>query len=532
MHFNWPALGTLAAVALTWVGIWWLGRRHVNFTLIALAALAAGIPIGLLAGQHVTSIGPIGQIYIGVLLAIVAPLIFIAIVASVTSLGNLTKLRSIGLRSGFWLLLSNALAVVLALGLGLAFQPGLGLDNKLGAVPTDTVQGQVQSFSKVVVGFFPSNVVQSFGANEIIPIILIALTLSVAYLALAEGGNEKAELFRDGAEALKLVIFKAVGYVIRLTPYAIVALTAHMVGSSTDLGPNFWSLVGLLALVWGACFLHTYAVNGVLLNVFAQVPVVPFFRKILPAQITAFTTQSSVGTLPVTTSRLTHDVGVNPEVAHFTAPLGTTIGMPGCAGIWPILIAVWGINAYRIPYSLGDYLVLAFLAVFVSVGTAGVPGAATVAAATVLSAAGLPLEFVAVTIPISIIADMARTMTNVSAAAVSATVVARQTGMLDDAIFTGRATFVDEDERPAATVEWTPAPDRAPVAAPALPAPALPRHEVPAVAGPPAWTPAPAPAVAAVASGAYHAAETTQPFPVRRLPLGATHQQPARREAQ
>jgi uncharacterized protein len=479
MNPNWPSLATLAAVAVTWVGIFWLNRRRVNFSLVALLALALGVPIGLVAGDHVTSISPIGQIYIGVLLATVAPLVFIAIVASITSLGNLTKLRSIGLRSIFWLLLSNGLGVVLAMGLGLAFAPGVGLDNELGAVPTDTIQGQVQEFSQVVVGFFPSNVVENFGSNAIIPIILIAVTLSVAYLSLAETGAVNARPFRDGAEALKLVIFKAVAYVIRLTPYAIVALTAHMVGTSTNLGDNFWSLLGLLALVWGACFVHTWAVNGVLLSTFARVPVFAFFRKILPAQVTAFTTQSSVGTLPVTTSRLTREVGVHPEVAHFTAPLGTTIGMPGCAGIWPVLIAVWGINAYGLAYTPVDYLVLALLAIVVSVGVAGVPGAATVAAATVLSAAGLPLEFVAVTIPISIIADMARTMTNVSAAAVSATVVARQTGLLDDDIFAGRAVFVDKEETLALPVVAAPRP----LPAPQAPTIRFPPHPWPAPAG-------------------------------------------------
>jgi sodium:dicarboxylate symporter family protein len=141
---------------------------------------------------------------------------------------------------------------------------------------------------------------------------------------------------------------------------------------------NF-SLVALLALASGVPI--------------GRVPVSAFFRKILPAQVTAFTTQSNVGTLPVTTSRLTREVGVHPEVAHFTAPLGTTIGMPGCAGIWPVLVAVWGSTRT----GSADYLVLAVLAVVVSIGTAGVPAAATVAAATVLSAAGLPLEFVAVT---------------------------------------------------------------------------------------------------------------------------------------
>jgi uncharacterized protein len=447
MNLNGPGLATLAAVLLSWAGIWWLRRRRLNFSLVAISALLVGIPIGLVAGNHVSAINPIGRIYINVLLATVGPLILVAIVSAITSLGSLAKLRSIGLRSAFWLLLSNAIAVVLALGLGFLFAPGLGVHAKLGAVSTDTVQGQVQDFGQVIVGFFPTNVVQNFSANDVIPIILIAVTLSVAYLSLAEKEPDKVRPFRSGFEALKLVVFKVVGYVIRLTPYAIVALTAYMVGSSTNLGKSFWSLLGLLALVWSACFLHTYAVNGVILKAFADVPAIAFFRKIFPAQLTAFTTQSSVGTLPVTTGQLTREVGVHSEIAHFTAPLGTTIGMPGCAGIWPIMIAVWGINAYGLSYTLSDYLVLAVLGVIVSVGVAGVPAAATVSAATVLSAAGLPLEFVAATIPISVIADMARTTTNVTAAAVSATVVARQTGLLDDEIFEGRAEFVDGDER-------------------------------------------------------------------------------------
>src|SRR3954471_2311745 len=247
MNVNGPALATLAAVALSWAGIWWLRSHHVHFSFVAIAALLAGIPIGLVAGSHVETINPIGRIYINVLLATVGPLILVAIVSSILSLGSLAKLRSIGLRAIFWLLLSNALAVVLALGLGFAFEPGHGVHRRLGGVSTDTIQGQVQDFGQVVVGFFPTNVVENFSANDIIPIILIAVTLSIAYLSLAEKEPEKVRPFRTGAEALKLVVFKVVAYVIRLTPYAVVALTASMVGSSTNLGRNFWSLVGLLA---------------------------------------------------------------------------------------------------------------------------------------------------------------------------------------------------------------------------------------------------------------------------------------------
>src|SRR5215204_5686014 len=101
MKFDWPSLATLAAVAATWAGIWWLRKRSLNFSVIALFALAAGIPIGYFAGEHVGAIEPIGRIYINVLLAVVGPLILVAIVSSITSLGSLEKLKSIGLRSAF-----------------------------------------------------------------------------------------------------------------------------------------------------------------------------------------------------------------------------------------------------------------------------------------------------------------------------------------------------------------------------------------------------------------------------------------------
>jgi Na+/H+-dicarboxylate symporter len=435
---KWPDLAVLALVVVVYLGIHVLRGRRVNFSVLTLLALVAGVPIGLIARNHVEYVEPIGRIYINVLLASVAPLIVVAIISSIASLGSIEKLRTIGLRSIFWLLASNVIAVVLALGVGLSTGIGSGVDEKLGGEELSVLQNSVQDFTQVVVDFFPTNVVGDLGANHIIPIILISVTVAIAYLTLAERDAASVEPFRAGIEALKLVVFKAVGFVIGLTPYAIVALTATVVASSTDLGDKFWSLVGLLGLTWATCFAHTFLFNAVVLRVFADVSPVAFFRKILPAQIAAFSTQSSVGTLPVTTDLLTRRVGVHPEVAHFTAPLGTTIGMPGCSGIWPILIAVWGINAYGIAYTTQDWIVLAILGTVVSIGTAGVPGTATVAAATVFAAAGLPLEFIAVTLPISAIADMARTTTNVTAAAVSATVVARQTGLLDDEIFAGR----------------------------------------------------------------------------------------------
>lgn len=442
-------LAVLAAVVVGFAALHALRVRRVNFSLITLLALVIGIPIGLLAQGHAAYIEPFGRIYLNVLLAAVAPLVVLSIISSLISLNGLTQLKSIGARSIGWLLLSNGLAVVLALGLGLFTEIGKGVGEKPGGEELSVLENSVQDFGDVVVSFFPSNIVSDVAGNHIIPLIILAVTFSIAYLSLAERRGKEVKSFRENVESLKLVVFKVVSYVIRLTPYAVLSLTVEAIANATNLKPQFFSLLGLLALTWLACAIHTFAVNGVLLRVFARVSPIRFFKKIFPAQLTAFTTQSSLGTLPVTTNILTRKIGVHPEIANFTAPLGTAVGMPGCAGIWPILISVWGINAYGIEYSLANYALLALLGTLVSVGTAGVPGAATVSSATVLSAAGLPLEFIAVTLPISLIADMARTATNVTAAAVSATVVARQVDLLDDEVFESE---VQEEEVEIVTV--------------------------------------------------------------------------------
>src|SRR4029079_9393477 len=153
---NWPALATLAVVIVVYAAIYWLrSRRNLSFTSATLLALAAGVPIGLVHGHNVEYVDPIGKIYLNVLLTCVAPLVFIAIVSSIISLGNLEKLRSIGARSIGWLLLLNSLPVALALGLGLALKPGSGLHDQLGSAATSVIDNSVQSFTQTFIGFFP-----------------------------------------------------------------------------------------------------------------------------------------------------------------------------------------------------------------------------------------------------------------------------------------------------------------------------------------------------------------------------------------
>jgi len=429
------SLAALGVVAVLYVGLWFLARRRVDFALRTLIALGVGIGVGLLFRGGTDYLDPIGAVYLNVLTAIVAPLIVVSLLASVVGLGTTAKLKSIGLRSVFWLALSTLIAILLTLGLALAVGLGSGAGSALASAENENLERVVTPFTQVFIDFFPTNVVADLAANNIIPIIVFTVLIAVSYSAVARKNPELAKPFGDFVLSTRAVVYKAVGFIIRLTPYAVLALTASATDAVTANLDVLWSLLGVLGLSYAASLGHAYLVNSVLLRVFADVSPWQFFRKFFPAQATAFTTQSSVGTLPVTTSVLTGRIGVPGEIAGFTAPLGTTIGMPGCSGVWPILVSVFAINALGLDYGVVDYLVLILIALLVSFGTAGVPGTATVTATTVLVAAGLPVEVMVVTLPISALADMARTLANVTAAGVSATIVARQEGVLDEARF-------------------------------------------------------------------------------------------------
>jgi len=430
----------LLTTLVAFVGLIVLRRRGVGFTPLVLIGLAVGVGVGIGFRGSLEYVAFLGDLYIQVIIAIVAPLIFISILSSVTSLGSTAKLRTIGASSTFWLLLTNAIAIVLTLAVALSLELGKGVTLSADATSNgDSLRGLVKPIDQVLLGLAPSNLAGDFVSNNIVAIILFALLFAVAYLVAARREDPQLRTFKNVVDATKKVVMVAVGFIIELTPYAVLALVATTVATAITRIEDVLSLLLVLALALGLSFVSAYLVNGILLRVVADVSPLRWFRALTPAQYTAFSTQSSVGTLPLTIRALTTKVGVPEEIATFTAPIGTTIGMPGCSGIWPVIVAVFTINALGIEYSIWDYAALAGLCLLVSLGTAGVPGTAIITATAVLTAVGLPIHLLIVLIPISAVAGTASTMANVSAAATAATIVARRQGVLDDAVLAGNA---------------------------------------------------------------------------------------------
>ena len=445
VSINWISLFALTVVLLLFTLIKWL-KGKLSWTKLILLSLVLGIIVGVVfsseGNSYLVWVDLIGKLYVRVITYLVGPVIALSIISGFISLKDGEKIKSIGVRSVFWLLASAAAAILLSIFFGLVTGIGKNASSvfeNISSVSQSTVgaySGLTKSFDDVILSLFPENIVGDLASNNVTAIILASVAIAAAYIKIARWETEeKLSSFVDFIDIAKKVINRILKAVIKFTPYAVLSLIA---GSASTLLGNWDSIIQLLllvSLIYLVALIHGYVYNGLVLKAAAKVNPVRFFRKTFQAQTTAFTTQSSVGTLPVTISNLVDNVGVSEEVANFTAPLGTTIGMPGCTCIWPVLLAIFYINASGLSWGFGDYLILAVSTLLLSLGSAGVPGIAIVSAIALFGVLDLPIAAVILLMPINTISDMVRTFNNVTSAAVATAVVARKTGNLDDSIF-------------------------------------------------------------------------------------------------
>ncbi|MBQ8082216.1 MAG: dicarboxylate/amino acid:cation symporter [Clostridia bacterium] len=439
---NWMPFLALDAALIAFVILRILEDR-INWTWVILIALGLGAAIGALfqseGNAWLVWVDLIGSVYVKLLQLLVVPVIFISIVSGFISLNGRADTKKIGIRSVFWLMAQAATAILLSLAAGQLLHIGAdagGLFSALGSLDAGTVGAYAsltKPFDEVLAALFPSNLAGDVASNNVPAVIIVGIAVAAAYLAVAKAeGEDQVKPFAQLIEAVKRIVFKILEVVIDLTPYAVLCLIA---GSSSRLLASREAMLQLLylaAVIYGVCLLHTYVLGGIIVKAAAKLSPIRFFRSIFPAQATAFTTQSSVGTLPVTVRCLKEEVGVSEEAADFTAALGTTIGMPGCTCVWPVLLALFYVHAVGLPWGFGEYATLAVTALFLSVGSAGVPGIAVVSAIALFSALGLPVGAVVLMIPINTISDMIRTLDNVSSASIAAAAVARESGLILD----------------------------------------------------------------------------------------------------
>jgi Na+/H+-dicarboxylate symporter len=424
--------------------------RLPSFSMQILIGLVLGVLLGWLAlsigktpedadNWLTVTLSTIGSSFVSLLKAVVAPLVFTAIVASIANLRGVANGARLAGQTLLWFAVTALVAVAIGIGLGLVMQPGVnsGVDAAAAAAPgrtgtwLDFLQGLIPAnflglgaSSQLVTGADGAIGAVATGVSfNVLQIIVIALAVGIAALKV----GQKAEPFLTFNRSLLAVIQKVLWWIIRLAPLGTLGLVGRAIAtygwsSLTSLGTFAIAIYVGLALV-------IFVVYPILLKAHG-LSALSYFRGAWPAIELAFVSRSSIGTMPVT-ERVTHrNLGVPRGYASFAVPLGATTKMDGCAAIYPAIAAIFVAQFFGVDLSITDYLLIAFVSVVGSAATAGLTGA-TVMLTLTLSTLGLPLEGVGLLLAIDPILDMGRTAVNVAGQVLVPVIVAKREGILD-----------------------------------------------------------------------------------------------------
>lgn len=391
--------------------------------------LVLGIVFGAVAGEGATAISWVGDIFISLIRMIVVPLVFVTLVSGVIAMGDPKRLGSLGIKTLALYMGTTLVAITIGLTIATIVQPGVGIDIS-GAEAK--VLPPAKSLEERLIGIIPTNPVAALANGDMLSIIFFALMLGAGILISGDKAKPMANLFDSGSEAM----LKVTHIVMEMAPFGVFALIAKVVGTG-GVG-QLLTVVPLAGAMIGACLLHVIVTHGAIMKFLLKLPPARFFRDITGAQLVAFSTSSSSGTLPVTMAVAEENLGVKPAVASSVLPLGATINMDG-SGIYVGILAVFAAQALGVPLALEQYLLIALAATLVSIGTAAVPSASLFLLATVMGVIGIEdaqtFLIVGFVFPFDRPLDMIRTVVNVTGDLSVATAVAKWEGELDEDTF-------------------------------------------------------------------------------------------------
>ena len=396
-----------------------------------LAAMVVGVVVGALWGEGAESIGWMGDLFIRLIRMIVVPLVFVTIVAGVVSMGDPSKLGSLGAKTIILYMVTTLVAITIGLILAVIFQPGAGVDLS-GAEPAAAMQEAVPLAERLM-AIVPQNPFAALAEGDILATIFFALLIGVSLLTLGERGKPVA----DFMDASSDVVLRITHWIMEIAPFGVFALIARVTGAQ-----GFDVLLNAVVLaitVFIACAAHLILMHGVVIMKGAlKLSPVMFFRGARDAMLVAFSTSSSAATLPVSMSVAEENLGVKPIVASTVLPIGATINMDGTA-LYVGIVSVFAAQAFGIELSLTDYLLMAGTTTLVSVGTAAVPSASLFLMSAVMDTIGMSADQIAATVGFIFIIDrpldMLRTVVNITGDLSVSTAVANWEGEFDREIF-------------------------------------------------------------------------------------------------
>lgn len=383
-------------------------KKKMSLAMQIFIAFVLAIAAGLLLQKHAqfaeTYIKPFGTIFLNLLKFIVVPIVLFSIMCGIISMRDVKKVGAIGLKTVVYYMCTTAFAITIGLIGGNLFKKMFPV---IATTDLSYQVGEKTSLMDTIVNIFPSNFISPMAEANMLQVIVMALLIGFAIILV---GEEKNTRIITACNDLNDVFMKCMEMILKLSPIGVFCLLCPVVAA------NGATIIGSLAMVLLAAYV-CYIVHAVVVYSFAVKTIggispLTFFKEMLPAIMFAFSSASSVGTLPIN-MECTEKLGTSREIASFILPLGATINMDGTA-IYQGVCAIFIASCYGIHLTLPQMLTIIFTATLASIGTAGVPGAGMVMLAMVLTSVGLPVDGIALVAGVDRIFDMGRTTVNIT----------------------------------------------------------------------------------------------------------------------
>ncbi|WP_346881577.1 dicarboxylate/amino acid:cation symporter [uncultured Algibacter sp.] len=390
-------------------------------------------------------VAPFGTIFINLLKLIAVPLILASLIKGISDLKDISKIKSMGLRTIGIYIATTLVAIIIGLSIVNIVKPGIGMpqetidkiklkyENDAG-VTDKLMKASAQNDAgplQALVDIFPSNIFKSFVEASMLQVIFFALFVGVCLLLI---GEKKAKPLIDFFDSLNEVVMKMVDLIMLFAPYAVFALLANVIIAFDDTEILVKLLYYAFCVVGGLILMIGFYL--ILISLYTKKSPMWFLKQISPAQLLAFSTSSSAATLPVTMERVEEHLGVDKEVSGFVLPVGATVNMDGTSlyqGIAAVFImqVIWPEGL-----TFTNQLVIVATALLASIGSAAVPSAGMVMLVIVLESIGFPAELLPIGLALIFAVDrpldMCRTVVNVTGDATVSMLVAKSLGKLHD----------------------------------------------------------------------------------------------------
>jgi len=427
-------------------------------------------------------IKPFGDIFINILKLIAVPLVLFSIISGVSSLGDPAKLGRLGIKTVVTYLLTTMTAVIVGLVLVNLFEPGArvsgdllesnriryelwrdangiqvlddiqlrndpALQDKVAAITKEQVQMNdwvVDKLTKAeqtkasgplqpLVDVVPTNIFQALADMSMLQIIFFAVFFGVVLVGMPK--DTAAPLIK-GIEALNEVFVQMVWIVMKAMPLFVFALMAGQIVNAAGSDPDMFRqlleylLQYSLVVALGLAFMVFLFYPSLVALIVKKLGYRRFMQGMRDAQITAFSTSSSVATLPVTMDCVRNRIGVSERTTSFVLPIGATVNMDGTS-LYQAIAVVSLAQFHMVDLSFGQQAVIVLTATLASIGAAAVPSAGLVLMIIVLESVGLNPAWIALIFPVDRILDMCRTVVNVTGDGAVSTLIAHSEGELE-----------------------------------------------------------------------------------------------------